>query len=103
MPNCDRCNQVVDHTTLWWEFNGKVWCRECLEKERKVRRETSDADAIECVKGIIEDRKKTIRGSFGGHMIPDSVAIETAKFQVTYLLGDLLGKAFVADKLGEDA
>lgn len=104
MPNCVRCNQPIDCATLdWWEFNGKSWCCKCLEKERKVTREASDADAVECIKGIIEDRKRTIRGSSGGHMIPDSVAIETAKFQVAYLLGDLLCKAFVRDRVREDA
>lgn len=104
MRNCDRCENPIDGKEFpsSWEFNGKVWCRACLEKERAIRCEANHLDASYCIRDLLEQRKDAIKRSFGGHMIPDSVAIETAKRQLIELLGSMLDKNYPLDGLGED-
>jgi hypothetical protein len=104
MRSCDQCKSPIDEKEFpsSWEFNEKVWCRACLERERKVRLEVSDADATECIRAVIDNQFAAIKLSFGGHMIPDSVAIETAKRQLIMSLSSMLNKNYPLDGLGED-
>jgi len=100
---CDICKREITYGKLSWEYNGWRYCQECRERESKKEVPISDADAIECIREVLNNRKSEIQcGQFDGSQIPAVEVVRSAKAQLVETLREMIGKRYHRDRLWED-